>query len=657
MTGSSIPISSFGTFGELLKFLRRRAQLSQLELSIAVGYSESQISRLENNQRPPDRASLLALFVPALQLEDEPEVMACLLKLAEKTRVASIRKAAESSAASPAATVTSFPVVTAPQAPGSRLPIQLTSFIGRKEELVEVCDLLRTRQSRLVTLTGAGGCGKTRLALRAGEALAEEYAHGAWLVELAALSDPQLLPKAVAATFDLGESTDHPFLSVLTDFLRPRQTLLILDNCEHLVGVVAPLAEALLRACPQLQILATSREMLGVPGEVAFCVQPLALPPALRGVQPPRLAVEEYDAIQLFVDRARTAQRTFALTDQNAAAVARICQRLDGIPLGIELAAGWVNLLHPEQIAGRLEENFDLLMEGSRTVLPRHQTLRAAIEWSYNLLPEVERLLLRRLSVFVGGWTLEAAETVTSCPPDCPTPLTTKHVLSKLSRLVNKSLVAVEQSAASEARYRMLEPIRVYLREKLAEAGEEPQLRDRHLAYHVALVEAAEPGLKAHHQLAWLARLDQEQDNIRGALSWSLSQRKAAEGLRLVGALGHFWEMRFNLSEGSRWCESVLALANEDAGGQRSLWRAKALFTAGLIATHQFDSQLARRHLEDSLGIYQELGEPGGGAALCFLGVNQARLRDPQRAVRSYQAGLELSHRAKDAWWVAKTLY
>lgn len=654
MSGASVPLSSFATFGELLKFLRRRAQLSQLELSIAVGYSESQISRLENNQRSPDRASLLALFVPALQIADEPEALACLLRLAEKSRAALVGEAGEIGASAPAAALLAL---TGQQAPRNHLPSQLTSFIGRTEELAEVCDLMRAKQSRLVTLTGAGGCGKTRLALRAGEVLAEEYAHGAWLVELAALSDPQLLPKAVAIAFDLGESADQPQLAVLSDFLRSRQVLLILDNCEHLVQAVAPLAETLLRACPQLQILATSREMLGVPGEVAFCVQPLALPPAQRSVQPSRLAVEGYDAIQLFVERARTARRTFALTDQNAAAVAHICQRLDGIPLGIELAAGWVNLLCPEEIASRLEENFNLLMGSSRTVLPRHQTLRAAVEWSYNLLPEVERLLLRRLAVFVGGSTLEAAETVTSCPSDCPTPLTTKHVLSLLRQLVNKSLVVVEQSAELEARYRMLEPIRVYLREQLAEAGEEPQLRDQHLAYYVALAEAAEPELKAHHQITWLARLDREQDNLRAALSWSLSQKKVAEGLRLVGALGHFWEMRSSLSEGSRWCETVLALANEDAGWQRSLWRAKALLAAGLIATSQFDSQRASRHLEASLDVFQELGEPGGGAALCFLGVNQARLRDPQRAMRSYQAGLELSHGAKDTWWVAKTLY
>jgi hypothetical protein len=227
MSGASVPLSSFATFGELLKFLRRRAQLSQLELSIAVGYSESQISRLENNQRPPDRASLLASFVPALQIQDAPDVVACLLRLAEKPLAAPIREATQSTASAPAAPPQTL---SEPQAPRSRLPIQLTSFIGRKEELAEVCDLLRAGQSRLVTLTGAGGCGKTRLALRAGETLAEAYAHGAWLVELAALSDPQLLPKAVAAAFDLGESADHPFFSVLSDFLRSRQTLLILDN-------------------------------------------------------------------------------------------------------------------------------------------------------------------------------------------------------------------------------------------------------------------------------------------------------------------------------------------------------------------------------------------------------------------------------------------
>lgn len=663
MSGARVPLASFASFGELLKYLRRRAQLSQTELSIAVDYSESQISRLENNLRFPDRASLLALFVPALGIAEEPEVVECLLKLAETSRVAPMREDAGISApAHPASTLPSpavvpLPVLAPQPSPRSHLPIQLTSFIGRREEMAEVCTLLRAGQARLVTLTGAGGCGKTRLALAAGEAVAEEYTHGAWLVELTPLSDPQLLPKAIAAAFELGERADQPLVSVLTNFLRSRHTLLILDNCEHLVGSVASLAEALLRVCPQLHILATSQETLAVPGEVAFRVQPLALPPAQRDIQLACSAVEGYDAIQLFVERARTVLRTFALTDRNAAAVARICQRLDGIPLGIELAAGWANLLQPEQIAGRLEEDFDLLMGSSRTVLPRHQTLRAAIEWSYNLLPEAERLLLRRLSVFVGGWTLEAAEAVTPCPLECPTPLTTKQVLNLLSRLVSKSLVTVEHAAETETRYRMLEPIRVDLRERLAEAEEAARLRDRHLAYYVALAEAVEPELKSQGQMAGLARLDQEQDNFRAALSWSLTQGRATEGLRLVAALGHYWEMRFNLDEGRRWCAAALALADKDRALQRSPWLGRALFTSGRLAALQFDSEFARQHLEESLDLAEQLGDTTGSVAgLCYLGHVQNRLGDPQQAVRSYQAGLALAHRAEDAWWVAHTL-
>jgi predicted ATPase/transcriptional regulator with XRE-family HTH domain/predicted negative regulator of RcsB-dependent stress response len=657
MSHSSVPLASFATFGELLKFLRRRAQLSQTELSIAVGYSESQISRLENNRRCPDRTSLLARFIPALHIADEPETVARLLMLAETSRAAPIREDAKVSVMTEP-TPAALAAVTDQPSPRRPFPLQLTSLIGRREEVTEVCDLLRGGQTRLVTLTGAGGIGKTRLALAAGEALAAAYMHGAWLAELAALADPNLLPKAVAATFDLDERPDQPLVAVLTDFLRPRHTLLILDNCEHLVEAVAPLAEGLLRACPHLQILATSRETLRISGETVFHVQPLALPPEQGSVPALRAAVEGYDAIQLFVERARTALRTFVLTNQNAAAVAAICRRLDGMPLGIELAAGWVNLLRPEEIAGRLEADFDLLVGSSRTGIPRHRTLAAAMEWSYNLLPETERLLLRRLSVFAGGWTLEAAEAVVPSPPESPTPLTAKDVLSLLSRLVSKSLVTVEHPAGAETRYRMLEPIREYLQEKLAATWETTQLRERHLAYCVALAEAAEPELRSRGQLAWLGRLDAEQDNYRAALSWSLTQRKAVEGLRLVAALGHYWEMRFNLEEGKSWCETVLALANEDAALQRSAWQGKALFASGLLAVSRYDSELARRHLEESLSIAQELGDAtGSGIALCLLGIVQDRLGNSQQAWHSYQAGSALLLRAEDAWWLAETLH
>jgi predicted ATPase len=669
MAGSPVPLSSFATFGELLRFLRRRAQLSQRDLSVAVGYSESQISRIENNQRPPDKASLLALFVPALQTEDEPALVARLLELAEAGRAAPSSEPAMRSVPAPS------PAHPAPAAPptgltgstanltgqaGMRnhLPGQLTSFIGREEELAELCDLLHFAGTRLVTLIGAGGCGKTRLALRIGEKLAQEYEHGAWLVEFASLADPQLAPNAVAAAFNLNERTDQPFLSVLADFLRPRQALLILDNCEHLVEAVAHLVGALLRACPRLQILATSRETLGVPGEIVYSVQPLALPPAQPGVQPSRTAVEGYDAIQLFVERAHTALRTFTLTDENAPAIVRICRRLDGLPLGIELAAAWMNLLNPEQIAGRLERDFNFLMSGSRTVLPRHQTLRAAIEWSYHLLSAAERLLLRRLAVFEGGWMLDAAEAVTTGAASGNASFAKDQVLSLLRQLVNKSLVTVNWSAEGAARYRLLEPIREYLWEKLIEAKEEEQIRNRHLEFFVHLAETAEPALKSDRQLAWLDRLDQEQDNLRAALTWSMSQKKAEEGLRLAGALGHYWEMRFELGEGGRWCEAVLVMANEDTDLQGSLRRAKALFASGMLACYRFDLEFAHRRLEESFALYQALGDPaGGGAALCFLANAQADLHKPDQALCTSREGLQLCQRAEDAWWIAETLH
>ncbi|RIK57211.1 MAG: serine/threonine protein kinase, partial [Chloroflexi bacterium] len=295
MPALDVPLSNFTTCGELLKFLRRRARLSQRELSIAVGYSESHISRIEHNERPVDRTSLLALFVPALHIQSEPEVVERLLTLCAQST------AAPSEPAAPAAPADTPSIAVAQPANHSHLPIQLTSFIGRQEEMTELCDLLQNPKVRLVTLTGVGGCGKTRLALRAGEEVAQAYVHGVWLAELSSLTDPNLLSKTVAAAFNLTERIDQPVLTGLTDFLYPRQVLLILDNCEHLVEAVARLAAALLRACPRLQILATSRESLGVPGEANVRVQPLALPPALPGAKPARAEVEGYDAIQLFV--------------------------------------------------------------------------------------------------------------------------------------------------------------------------------------------------------------------------------------------------------------------------------------------------------------------------------------------------------------------
>lgn len=630
MSDLDVSLARFATFGELLKFLRRRAQLSQLELSIAVGYSEAQISRLETNQRRADRASVLALFVPALGIQREPAVVERLLALCSE----------------PAPAVKGEP-------PRGRLPAALTSFVGRQEELAEICQLLRRNETRLLTLTGAGGCGKTRLALAVAETLAPGYPHGVWLAELAPLNDPQLMVKTVAAAFNLGESGERPLLETLTDYLRSRQALLILDNCEHLIEAAADLTATLLRGCPHLNLLATSRETLRIPGEVDYRVHPLALPPLRQGERPLRATVEGYDAIRLFVERAATARRGFDLLDQNAPAIARICRRLDGIPLALELAAAWVALLTPEQIAERLDQDFALLAGAQRGVVHRHQTLTAAIEWSYNLLTEAERALLRRLSIFNGGWNLDAAEQVAGLPP-----LARIETLALLHRLISKSLVIVEYPSAGEPRYRLLETIRAYTRAQLAASDEEALVRGRCLAYLITLAETTEPELRSARQVEWLARLDLELDNLRAALSWSLTAEKADSALRLVAALGHYWEMRSDLVEGSRWCEAALTVASGRADLRDSRQRAGALFVAGMLALYAWDMEPSFSYLQESLRIYRKQSDMAGvGAVLCFLAIAQDRSQQSQQAVCTFQEALQAAQQAEDAWWIAENLH
>jgi predicted ATPase/transcriptional regulator with XRE-family HTH domain len=650
------------TCGELLKALRRRARLSQRELSIAVGYSESHISRIERNERPIDRASLLALFVPALHIEKEPALIERLLTLCY--RRTSLPADEQTGKGTPP------PVPDTPPTLPSRLPIQLTSFIGRTEEVAEVCALLRDGNARLLTLTGAGGCGKTRLALRVGELLAQAYAQGVWLVELAVLADAQLLPNVIAATLCVGKAADDAILAKLTEFLSTRQLLLILDNCEHLIEAVAHLTVQLLQAAPQLQIMSTSRAALAIPGEINYRVQPLALPPAQRGAQPMAAAVAGYDAIQLFVQRARSVLHTFVLTDQNAGAVARICQRLDGIPLGIELAAAWVNLLAPEQIASRLEYDFDhgvaaqhhLLVDSNRLVLPRHQTLRAALDWSYHLLAEAEQKWLRGLAVFAGGWHLAAAAAVVLAA-DEEQAVSATQVLLRLNQLVNQSLVTVEHSAADEPRYRLLEPIRQYLAEKLAAAGEEPHVRSRHLHYFAVLATGLETRSRGAEQVAALRLFDREQDNFRAALTWGFSDHTKSMGDRhvaaqLAAALGRFWSMRQQRQEGRAWLAKALASFAADPHppqpapaslpeADRALY-AKLLFRAGSMAKEVF---VARQLIEQSLALWRSLGDQRGIArALQELATIAQDQGDVDRAMILLAESLEASRTLGDDW-------
>jgi predicted ATPase/class 3 adenylate cyclase len=546
-----------------------------------------------------------------------------------------------------------FPSVRSLDAHPNNLPPSLTSFIGREEQLDHLRRLLRGESSPpLVTLTGPGGSGKTRLALRIAGELLEGWPDGVWFVGLAALDDPALVPQAVATALRLREQPGQPLAATLVDYLGTRELLLILDNCEHVVAACAALAETLLRECPRVRVLATSREALAIAGEVVVSVPPLPLPaepPPLDGPCPAPDDLMRYESVRLFLDRAVLSRPGFVLTPANAPAVARLCRRLDGIPLALELAAARVKLLSIEQVATRLEDRFRLLTGGARTAPPRHQTLRAAIDWSHELLPEAERVLLRRLSVFAGGFTLEAAEAV--CADEGSTndqrPTTNgeagpRHVgrwslvvgrdevLDLLEQLVNKSLVDVDESG-DEPRYRLLESIRQYGQERLGDSEEVAPVRRRHLAWCLQLAERAEPELVGAAQAEWLDRLDRDHDNLRAALAFDAADGEGEtweEGLRLAGALWRFWRARCYFSEGRQHLARLLSrdASAPPATGARDPEvknaRARALNGAGILAWDQGDYEAARTALEACLAIRRELGDRQGIAgALGNLGL------------------------------------
>ncbi len=491
----------------------------------------------------------------------------------------------------------------------NNLPLQLTSFVGREREIAEAGRLLDT--NRLLTLTGPGGSGKTRLALAVASETIDRFEDGVWMVELASLSDPDLVPQAVASVLGVQETPGHPLIETIAGHLEPGNTLLVLDNCEHLLDACSTLTEALLRSCPNLRVLATSREVLGVAGEALFAVPPLSLPDPHR--LPAADSLLGYEASGLFYERARTVRSDFDLTEGNSLAVAQICYRLDGMPLAIELAAARVRVLSAEQISVRLDDSFRLLAGSDRTALARQRTLRATMDWSYGLLTREEQTLLGNLSVFAGGFTLEAVEAVY-------TEGDAEEALDLLASLVDKSLVIVDEQGG-EARYRLLETVRQYGREKLGRAD---AVRSRHLEYYLALAQATEPESK--EQGAWLRRLETERDNFRTALGWALdtgrsepdeaSRERAAVGLRLAVTLGRgrFWAAN-GLSEGLRWLEKGLA---ESEGALPDPARAEALNEAGWIATVQGDQEKAVVLLEESFALAKKQGDGSGIAASLF---------------------------------------
>jgi predicted ATPase len=486
----------------------------------------------------------------------------------------------------------SFPPLRSLDSLPNNLPRQLTSFVGRERELAEVKRLLAS--SPLVTLTGTGGCGKTRVALQVAADLLDTYPDGVWLVELASVTDAVLVPDTVASALGVRGSPTQPIQATLLSYLRDRRLLILLDNCEHLLDTCARLTDVILRRCPHVQILATSRELLGIAGEVSWRTPSLSLPPG----EPQALltALADSEAVRLFVERATAVQPAFALTAQNAQPVAQICRRLDGIPLAIELAATRVRALALEQIGARLDQRFRLLTGGSRTALPRQQTLAATVSWSYDLLSEPERTLFNRLSVFVGGFTLEAAEAVCG--------VSGIDVLDLLTALVDKSLVLVGPD--DSVRYRLLETMRQFGRERLVAVGEAEALHRRHADYYLALVENAGPHLLGQEQLPYLNQLDAEADNLRVALQWFVESGDAPSGLRLATVVQQWLYYRGRVSEGRGWLERLLLLPE---ARERNALRASALGWLGRLVQFRGDEVASHRQAKEAMTIAEEIGD------------------------------------------------
>jgi predicted ATPase/class 3 adenylate cyclase len=485
-----------------------------------------------------------------------------------------------------------FPPLRTLEAYRNNLPLQPTPLIGREKEVSEVCERLVRPEVRLLTLTGAGGTGKTRLALQAAAELTQQFEDGVLFVSLAAISDPQLAVPAVAMTLGVKEAGGQPLLEGLEYYLGEKHVLLLVDNFEHLLEA-APMVSEMLSTAPNLKVLATSRMPLRLYGEHEYAVPPLALPDPER--LPSVQHLTHYEAVRLFVERAQAAKADFSVTNENAPAVAEICYRLDGLPLAIELAAARIKVLSPQKMLERLGNRLKFLTGGARDLPERQRTLRSTIEWSYGLLEEGEKVLFARLSVFAGGYTLEAIEAVCDAEGDLPV-----DALDGLGSLVDENLLKQEEGVGGEPRFVMLETIHEYAREKLQESEEAEELRRLHAQYFLSLAEEAEPQVEGPQQAAWLERLEEEHDNIRAALSWSLRQGEDAEmGLRMGAALGEFWYWQAHFAEGLRWLEEALTKSSPEPRAAR----AKALYRVSWLASQQGDLDRAIGAGEDGLEL------------------------------------------------------
>jgi len=532
------------------------------------------------------------------------------------------------------------------------LPAPLSSFIGREPELREIRQ--RLRDHRLITLTGTGGTGKTRLALEAAAGELDHFADGVWLIEFAGLSTADLLAQTIAKVLALPEAPDLAPIEQLGAFLQGRYLLLVLDNCEHLIEESARIVAFLLARCPRLVVLATSREPLAISGEVVLRVPPLRLPDPAQPLDCASLL--HSDAVRLFVERAQAAEPSFELTATNAGAVVEICRRLDGIPLALELAAGRVRGMGVSLLAARLDQRFGLLIGGDRSALPRHQTLRTTIDWSYRLLSAAEQVVLRRLSIFAGDFSLEAAESVSAGvyrDQNRREAITPEAVLNHLLQLVNKSLVQFNQDTG---RYRLLETIRLFCLERLAEAGETQTVSAQHLDWYLQLAEEAAPRLSGPEQAIWGARLEAEQENMRAALAWALDASRAEEAARLTLAVWRFWHTHTYQREGLRWLERILEL--DGASSLPSAVRPQLFNALGVLSNSLCRFEQATAYHAEALHLWRERGDRAGMAqALYDIGRQQFDEMHQEQARAYASESLALARAVEDQQAIAAALF
>jgi predicted ATPase/transcriptional regulator with XRE-family HTH domain len=637
----SLAPESFQTFGDLLTYLRKQTRLTQDELSRVVGYSRTQITRLEKNQRLPDLASVAALFIPAFDLSAASPWAARLLQLAAATQgtpgAITITRTVQRSLVSEETIETVFDQ----PRPTAHLPAAMFPLLGRALQIDQITPLLIDPAVRLLTLLGPPGVGKTRLALQLAWNSAAHFIDGAYWIDLAPLTDPAAVPPLIRQVLGLPETPGGQAaeLARLRDYLNERHVLLILDNFEQIVEAGWVVAE-LLAAAPQLKILITSRQPLRVYGEYECLVPPLLVPDLAALPAPDELA--QLPAVQLLIERAGVVSPHFVLTRENALAVAAIVVQLDGLPLAIELAAAQLKTFSAEELAAKLVNRLATLTRGPHNRSARQQTLRGAIEWSYQRLTTDQQRLFARLGVFVGGFTGEAVTAV--CESD------------QLTELIEANLIHGADDLDHRRRFTLLETLREYAVEQLSASGVEQAVRVKHARYFLKLAETAEPHLSGADQAVWLKRLAAEQANFNAALTWAQSAGESGGliGLRLSGALWRFWWMHSHLNEGRRWLTCFIATA---AGDQAELYRAKALHGAGVLAYYQADYDEARSRLESSLAIYRAAADLRGAAdALNSLGVVASYQSEYDQSAKYHAAALPIRRQLNDQRGVAISL-